>query len=132
MFRRPGLALLAVAALAIPALVACGDDDDDDAAPTAAVTQGVPPASSLTINVQDNSFPAQVRVAKGGKVSWTFRNASNPHSVLGTSANATALIKSATFTGGTQNYEVTFSDTGTYEYQCGIHGASMTGKILVQ
>lgn len=129
-------ALLALAGIAALSLVfaACGDDDDEgNGGATATTTQdGGEPAGedAVTIQIQDNSFPAETRVAVGGTVTWDWAGSSNPHSVVGTSDNAVDLINSETMTGeGT--YEVTFDEAGTYEYQCGVHGAAMSGRIVV-
>jgi plastocyanin len=51
---------------------------------------------------------------------------------VGTSANAKDLIKSEVFRGAQVKHEVTFTAAGTYEYQCGVHGPGMTGKVVVQ
>jgi plastocyanin len=32
---------------------------------------------------------------------------------------------------GTGQYLFAFQKAGTFEYQCGVHGASMTGKITI-
>jgi plastocyanin len=127
--RLAGITLLLAAGLVF---VACGDDDDGGTpAPTAAATQPSGPATA-TVKVADNSFTPSVTVRAGGKVTWDWSGSQNPHSVVGTSANAKDLIKSEVFRGGSGKYEVTFAAPGTYDYQCGIHGAAMSGKVVVQ
>jgi plastocyanin len=143
MFVRLG-ACAAVLAL-VGSAAACGDDDDDAApatspATTAATTPagsaatkaGAAAAQTATVKVGDNTFSGPVTVAKGGKVTWDWTGSNNPHSVIGTSANARELIKSATLSGGKGTYEVTFTASGTYDYQCGVHGAAMAGKVIVE
>jgi plastocyanin len=137
-------AVLGLLVLAL-GLVACGDDDDDDddgPVATATATTGgdeTPDDGDQTpadggaeeerISVTDNAFPAETRVAVGTTVVWDFSSAANPHSVKGTSDNASGL-DSETFT-GSGTYEFTFEEAGTYEYQCGVHGAAMSGTLVV-
>ena len=137
--RLASVVLSAVAVVSLTA-VACGDDDDDATAtqPAAAATTkpsgGSPAAAAAEAKaaIQDNSFTATVTVAKGGKVTWDWTGSQNPHSVIGTSANAKTLLSSPVNREGKGTYTATFAEAGTYEYQCGIHGASMTGKVVVQ
>lgn len=117
---------------------ACGGDDDD----TVATQPPAPPpasggtataASPVTVKLGDSTFtPADVKVAKGGKVTWDWGTSALPHSVIGTSANAKDLLKSEQKTGGNFKYEATFANAGTYEYNCGVHGVAMSGKVVVE
>lgn len=146
MFRfgtRLGYLALGALAVASMAFVACGDDDDDTATATkpaaassAAATATKPAASGPSADVKaaigDNTFPASVTVAKGGKVTWDWAGSKNPHSVIGTSDNAKTLLSSPTNRDGKGAYTVTFAAAGTYDYECGVHGASMAGKVVVQ
>jgi len=34
--------------------------------------------------------------------------------------------------GANDSYTITFRNPGTYTYQCAVHGAAMTGRIVVQ
>ena len=141
----------AVSAVAVSGvtLAACGGDDAKPAtaaattAPTkaasgattaAAATTAASSATGQTAKVQiaDNSFTPSVKVKAGGKVTWDWTGSSNPHSVVGTSDNATTLLKSERNSGGKGTYEVTFPTAGTYKYQCGVHGASMSGEVIVE
>ena len=143
-FRRAGyLAPLAALALVGGTMVACGDDDDDDddggnetatrAATTAAATQpaGNPTTATATgvrISVGDNVFdPDEETVPVGTEVTWQWAG-SNPHSVVGTFNGED--VESETQTSGT--FEFTFDAAGTFEYQCGVHGAAMSGEIVVE
>jgi plastocyanin len=142
--------LFGALALALGA-AACGDDDDDDVAPTPTATRaaattaagsspaaaspatgattGSGAASGGAVAVADNSFsPASVTIPKGGKVTWTW-NGSNPHSVVGKTADGKD-VKSSTQESG--RFEFTFDASGTFAYQCGVHGPSMAGTVVVQ
>jgi plastocyanin len=143
---RARFAALAVAALATALLLACGDDDGAAKSPAATATSGsqatATPAQAnsggaaqqaATVKVTDNAFqPVEVTVATGGKVTWDWTGSANPHAVQGTSDNAKGLLQSQTFSGGNGKYEVTFSQPGTYKYQCMVHGAAMPGTIVVK
>ena len=118
-------------------LAACGGDDDDPTPSATVKTSTAQASASATVpkpagvTVADNSFsPGTVTIAKGGTVSWAW-SGRNPHSVQGTSSNAKDKLKSPQLT-GSGAFETNFNDAGTYEYQCGVHGAAMTGKIVVQ
>ncbi len=93
-------------------------------------------ATSAAVSVGDNFFksghnntqnPAVDTVAVGGTVTWTWVGAAN-HSVesTGSPSFTTSTIKAS----GT--YLFTFNTAGTYTYDCGVHGASMTGIIVVR
>jgi plastocyanin len=93
------------------------------AQPTATTAQGATP-----IRVEDNAFAPESRtVTVGTEVTWQWAG-SNPHSVVGTFNGA--AVESATQTSGT--FKFTFASAGTFEYQCGVHGQSMSGSIVVQ
>ena len=127
--------VLAVGCIAMAgvAFASCGDDDNKTAATKAASgsTAVVAASQAATVKIGDNKF-TDVTIAKGGKVTWDWTSSQNPHSVAGTSANAKDLLKSERFSGGKGNYEVSFPAAGVYDYQCGVHGSAMTGKVTVQ
>ena len=116
---------------------ACGGDDKADATKAATVSSkpsAVVGAAGQTaaVKIADFSFTPSVKVAKGGKVTWDWAGSNAPHSVVGTSDNAKALLKSDRISGGKGTYEVTFAAAGTYKYQCGVHGDSMAGEVVVE
>lgn len=84
------------------------------------------PPPEAKIQVADNSFtPAELTIKAGTKVVWEW-SGSNPHSVLlGGRASDTMT--------GSGKFEKVFDSAGTtFPYQCGVHGAAMSGKIIVQ
>lgn len=139
-FARRCALLLAAAALTLTA-VSCGDDDDDDGAdepqstPTRVADATSSPAAStqpagqaVTIGVADNKFePATQTVQRGSKVTWNWTG-NNPHTVEGKFGGAD--VKSERQSSG--KFEFTFATAGTFDYQCGVHGAAMSGKLTVQ
>lgn len=92
--------------------------------------------ASAAVTVGDNFFrsahnatqnPAVDTVAAGGTVTWTWAG-TNLHSVEST--GSPSFTSSTTKTSGT--YAFTFAAAGTYTYDCAVHGALMTGTIVVR
>lgn len=83
------------------------------------------PVATTTIDIQGFAFsPNNVTVNVGDTIVWTNKDAA-PHSILfndGTFASAILNINQST--------SQTFTQTGTFDYVCGIH-PSMKGKITV-
>jgi plastocyanin len=75
--------------------------------------------------------PAVDTVAVGGTVTWTWTNTGNvPHGIE--AVGNPSFPASAVLTGNGKTYKVTFSTAGTYQYDCIVHGAMMTGRIVVR
>jgi len=79
-----------------------------------------------TITISDNAFaPAKLTVKAGTTVRWVWTG-SNAHTVLVAGLNSGEHTGSGTF-------EQTFPSSGaTVQYQCGVHGAAMSGVIVVE
>jgi len=138
--------LLIAGLLALPfAVIACGDDDDDTepttgstqppaatattAAPTQAAASPTTSAAEPEVTVVDNAFqPASLTVEAGTEVTWTWSGAL-PHSVVGTFAGEE--VESETLT-GSGTFAFTFDEPGEFAYICGIHGADMAGRVIVE
>ena len=115
------LALCAVVVLPL----ACDDDDDP-------VDGGNGPFDG-TIEVRANSFaPATATVSEGDSVTWVWAGGAGGHTVTeGTPPNPpTPLFDSPQQSSGTFGYR--FNVPGTYPYFCRVHGAAMSGTIIVQ
>lgn len=69
-------------------------------------------------------------VASGAQITWTWATPSNGHTVNWDSGPGTLPANSATMTSGT--YNATLTTPGTYHYHCLVHGAAMSGIIVVQ
>jgi plastocyanin len=80
----------------------------------------------VVVEVKDNSFnPETITIKQGTKVVWKWVDTSNSHSIM------LSGTTSPEQTSGT--YERVFDQKGvTYPYQCGVHGASMSGRIVVE
>ena len=93
--------------------------------PVGAVTVG--PGIQFVSAHDGSQNPAVTTITVGATVTWTW-SGSLQHSVLST--GATSFASSATMAGG--SYAVQFNTPGTYHYICGVHGASMSGTVVVQ
>lgn len=70
-------------------------------------------------------------VAVGGTVTWTWTNTANvPHSIQ--SLGSPIFRSSAVLTGDGSTYQASFPAAGTFQYDCAVHGAMMTGRIVVR
>jgi len=110
---------------------ACGGSSSSGGTDTLATQVGVAkatptPPPQAKIMIADNSFtPAELTIAAGTNVVWEWGGA-NPHSVLLGGRASDPLT-------GSGKFEKVFPTPGTtFPYQCGVHGASMSGKIIVQ
>ncbi len=76
--------------------------------------------------------PAVDTLAVGGTVTWNRVGGS--HNVRSTGSPSFP----SSFGGGAANtvmgssYQATFNTAGTYQYNCGIHGAAMSGRVVVK
>lgn len=131
--RLVGATVTAIIAISPAALAACGGgggDSDQDALKNANITieRTQDPnkvATDQVIEVHDNSFsPDNVTIKPGTKVTWKWVGTSNQHSIQLTGVTSTAQ-SSGTF-------ERKFDSASTFAYQCGVHGAAMAGRIVVE
>lgn len=74
--------------------------------------------------------PAVDTIAAGDSVTWVW-NAAGSHSIQSTGV-PDIFRNSVVMSGANDTYTVTFRTPGTYSYQCAVHGAAMTGRIVVQ
>jgi plastocyanin len=109
---------------------------------TATATAGPPPPppTEIVVTVGNNFFQsvhngskntAVDTVAVNGTVSWNWTSTGTvSHSVQST--GSPSFTSSAILTGNGQTYSVDFAQAGTYTYDCAVHGAAMTGRIVVR
>jgi plastocyanin len=71
--------------------------------------------------------PAVDTITAGAAMTWTW-SGTLPHSVRST---GTPSFTSSGVRTGAGTYSVTFTTPGTYKYDCSVHGAAMTGTIVV-
>jgi plastocyanin len=118
--------------LAVLAAAACGDDDDDGGGSTTSEATNPPSGSGgedARVTVRDNEFdPAEVSVGVNHEVTWEWEG-NNPHSIVGTFEGED--VQSPRLT-GSGTFVFSFAQAGTFEYQCGVHGASMSGTVRIE
>jgi len=86
--------------------------------------------TAITVG-NDFYSPTPDTVAPGATVTWTWATPSNGHTVNWDSGPGTLPANSgATQTSGT--YSATLTAPGTYHYHCAVHGAAMSGVLVVQ
>lgn len=95
-----------------------------------------PSGSSNTVTLQATSFsPTTISVNAGTTVTWEWAPCTDDgyggtcptHAVT---FDDGSNIASATQSTGT--FTRTFATAGTYKYHCAIHGATMSGQVVVQ
>jgi len=107
--------------------------------PTPPPSGGPPAPTTAAVTVGDiffksalngSSNPAVDTVAVNGTVTWTWATTEAlPHSVQST--GSPSFTSSGILTGSGKTYQFTFTAPGTYQYDCGVHGQMMTGRIVV-
>lgn len=94
------------------------------------------PTPSTSVSVKNNLFtPGDISVASGATVTWTW-DSCTPDPYGGAQQ---CVDHSVSFDDGTSSvtkssgaYTRTFATAGTYPYHCVVHGAAMSGKVVVQ
>jgi plastocyanin len=130
--------------IALAALAGCSGgsatDPPADGGPTGGDAGGGTAPLAAAVSVGNNVFtsghngsanPAVDTIAATGTVTWTWTNAGSvQHSIqsLGSPIFRNSVVKS----GDGSTYQAVFPRAGTYQYDCAIHGAAMTGTIVVR
>src|SRR4029077_19552466 len=69
-------------------------------------------------------------IAAGDSITWAW-NAAGSHSIQSTGV-PDIFRNSVVMSGANDTYTVTFRTPGTYSYECAVHGAAMSGRIVVR
>ena len=93
----------------------------------AAGTVTLGPAIQYVSGHNGTMNPAVDTVVAGATVTWKWTGAL-PHGVR--SVGTPTFTSSPTHT-GSGTYVATFTNPGTYQYDCSVHGQAMTGRIVV-
>ena len=112
-----------IAALALTPLVlllaACGDEE-----PPVELVEGV----IADVSAVDNTFrPEELQVAAGTEVVWT-NDGRTEHNVIPVDDDAGFRVDTEDFAPGDE-YSFRFTEPGTYEYYCSLHGTAAAGMI---
>ena len=89
-----------------------------------------PLSASVTVGPGIVFAPGSVTIAVGGTVTWTWAANSLSHGVEWLTAPGTLPTSSLIMTSG--SYGHTFTQAGTYTYDCAVHGSLMSGTVVVQ
>ncbi|HTE46326.1 MAG TPA: plastocyanin/azurin family copper-binding protein [Gemmatimonadaceae bacterium] len=94
-------------------------------------------ANTNEISIADQNFtPNTTTVPKGTKVTWTWNSCTDG----GYGGYAGCVMHNVTFDDGSNissavqdsgTFNRTFAAAGTYKYHCSVHGAAMSGQIIV-
>jgi len=89
---------------------------------------GTPAPPTATVTIQATAYhPATLTVSRGTVVTWTnLDNARHSASFASAAVGSTPI-----FTSGSQRLTMP-TTPGTYTYQCAVHGAAMSGTVIVQ
>ena len=101
------------------------------------VTPTAPGAPSNSVTVGASSFsPSTITVTKGATVRWTWNTCSGGDIYGGAQTcvahNVTFDGTNASTTQERGSWSRVFSEAGTFDYKCTIHGATMSGRVVVQ
>lgn len=75
--------------------------------------------------------PAVDTIAAGARVTWTW-NAAGSHSIQSTGIPPEVFRNSIVMSASGSTYSLRIFNPGTYTYDCAVHGAAMTGRIVVK
>ena len=110
--------------VAVVGLVGCSDDDGDGGATAVSLVEGV----EAPVQAIDNTFrPETLTVAAGTEVVWT-NDGRNEHNVLSVDDDAEWGAQVTDFEPG-DVYRHRFTEPGTYEYYCSLHGTKTKGMV---
>lgn len=83
-------------------------------------------AAVRSVDISGFAFvPQSVTITVGDTVTWTNRDAA-AHSARVNGVGTTAVLTQG------QSGSLSFMNAGTFPYDCGIHGSSMTGTVIVR
>lgn len=98
-------------------LTSCGDGT---------ITGGDEDGTTNQISVRNNFFsPTNSTLPEGTTVTWTWNSGGVQHTVTFNDGPDSGILTSGT-------YQRTFATAGTYPYICGVHGAGMSGSIIIE
>ena len=88
-------------------------------------------ARYLLAKPDDIPFETGATIAAGARVTWTW-NAAGSHSIRSTGLPPEIFRNSIVMSAAGSTYSVRIFNPGTYDYDCAVHGAAMTGRIVVK
>ncbi len=135
---------LSLAAIGIVVVAACGGSGGE----TTSTGPGNQPGTGNnnnnpnTVTLVDSSFnPSNITIKAGQTVTWQWASCTDTTGGYGGYGTNTCITHQIVFDDGTgtsspqQNsgtFNRAFAATGTVKYHCAIHGAYMSGQVVVQ
>jgi plastocyanin len=137
--RTLGLRLAAGLSVAtLTALSGCGGGGGgDDGGGSSNPPPTGPGPSANVVTVSNDAFsPANISVAKGATVRWSWESCTGGDIYGG---GQTCVAHDIVFDGGATSglrssgtWSREFPTAGTFAYHCSVHGATMSGRVVVQ
>jgi plastocyanin len=137
-----------VPALCALAIAACGGGGSGGGNPTGPTggnnTPTNPgnnnPVTTNSVTLTPDAFsPNNITVAKGTTVTWNWDSCTTPSDGYGGYGTPTCVSHNITFDDGLSSspqssgsFTRNFAVAGTFKYHCAIHGAAMSGQVVVQ
>jgi plastocyanin len=88
-------------------------------------------SSSVDSEARGANGRVKERASAVRTVTWAW-NAAGSHLIQATGIPPLVFLNSVVMSASSSTYSVTFHNPGTYTYDCGVHGAAMSGRIVVQ
>lgn len=126
----------ALTLLGITLAVGCGGASASG--PSTTTNNPPPPPPANTVRVTNNSFtPGDLTVAAGTTVTWSWDTCSggDAYGTGQTCVSHSVAFDDGSVASGAQSsgsFTHQFATAGTYPYHCAIHGAAMSGRVIVQ
>lgn len=126
--------------LSIAAAAGCGGSSTAPGTGTNTTSGNTPPptnnpSTSSSITVGNDFFdPSSTTIPAGTQVTWTW-NACGSDGYGGQTCVSHSILFDDGAASGSQTqgtWARTFATAGTYKYHCAVHGAAMSGTIVVQ
>jgi plastocyanin len=98
------------------------------------------PVTTNTVTLTTDSFsPSNISIAKGTAVTWNWDSCTTPGDGYGGYGPTTCVAHNIMFDDGITSssqssgtFTRQFDVAGTFKYHCAIHGAAMSGQVVVQ
>jgi plastocyanin len=134
---------LSLAAIGIAVVAACGGGGGE----TTTTGPGNQPGTGNnnnpnTVTLVDSSFnPSNLTIKSGQTVTWQWASCTDTTGGYGGYGTNTCIAHKIVFDDGSGavspqqdqgTFNRTFASTGTFKYHCAIHGAYMSGQVVVQ
>jgi plastocyanin len=122
--------------------VGCNDNNNGTAGPTSTTPTGSAATVQVGANGTTTFIPQVVNISAGGTVTWQWLG--GPHTVTSGTPGApdgnfcsiggtpsAAACNSTSYAQSAGTYSHTFATAGSFPYYCTVHGAMMTGTVVV-